>query len=126
MYKHSIFLTKKMVKLNIQLLYFQSSSLVSPQSVCSSDEERIDRAASPCSSIESDCLSSPCSSPPPLWITNTESDSDEYSPVCSEADPTEFAINEDYGNHEKATLNEDTVCEVEKLDDKEDNTAISK
>lgn len=97
--------------------YFQNTSLLSPQSVYSSDEERFDRASSPCSSIDSDYASSPCSSPPPLWMANTESDSDEYSPVCSEADPTEFATTDDIDNKSDVGISVKNLCEVEVLED---------
>lgn len=62
----------------------------------SSDEEtalnlstRYDRSPSPCSSIDS----YPAPSSPPLpSVGATDSDSDDYSPVCSEADPNEFPV----------------------------------
>lgn len=48
-------------------------------------------------------------------MTNSESDSDEYSPVCSEADPTEFAGTED--NDIEMNVHMENVCEVEELED---------
>lgn len=50
-------------------------------------------------------------------MTNTESDSDEYSPVCSEADPTEFGTNEENDNKSDEGVNMKNVCEVEELED---------
>lgn len=97
--------------------------MLSPQSLCSSDEERFDRTSSPCSSLDSyEYPSSPYASPSPLWMTNPESDSDDYSPVCSEADPNEFATNND--NETNDTVNMETVCEVEEFED--DDTAMCK
>lgn len=80
--------------------------MLSPSvSLYSSDDERFDRAS--CSSIDSDpkLPSSSRSNPsPPLWITNGDSDSDEYSPVCSETDPAEFDVAEE--NENRNTPNE--------------------
>lgn len=108
-------------------LLFQNSSLLSPQSFYSSDDERLDRASSPCSSIDSDYPSSPSSSPPPLWMTNVESDSDDYSPVCSEADPNEFGFveNNDKGSDDSIYVNMNSVDEVEELDE-DDNCNVCK
>lgn len=56
---------------------------------------KFDRSPSPCSSSDSDMpltWSSPGSSPKSLITDVSDSDSDNYSPICSEADNSEFPL----------------------------------
>ncbi|XP_056648597.1 uncharacterized protein LOC130453034 [Diorhabda sublineata] len=89
----------------------------------SSDDEfsfmssfKFDRSPSPCSSTNSDYAAltwtSPCSSPRSSKNdASSYSDSDDYSPVCSEADSTEFPVS-DYLEEE---LDEDSQSDLSEI-----------
>ncbi|KAJ8927879.1 hypothetical protein NQ314_019623 [Rhamnusium bicolor] len=78
----------------------EESFWVRQHSPFSSDDEmdtfsytKYDRSPSPCSSTDSDMpWSSPGSSPKSFKNDISDSDSDDYSPVCSEADGAEFPL----------------------------------
>lgn len=80
---------------------------------------KFDRSPSPCSSSDSDMpisWSSPCSSPKSLITDVSDSDSDNYSPICSEADNSEFPLPIP---EEDATLPNSETSEVAELEEQQ-------